>query len=60
MVMVALGELQEQGIGIKRGWPETRVAFEEEMLLGFEIMKRLTEKRSPMVARSRKSGAEAL
>ncbi|KAF7806978.1 uncharacterized protein G2W53_039139 [Senna tora] len=56
---VELTKLQEQGIGMKRGCSGTREEEGEEMLLGFEIMRRLTEKRSPMEPRSRKSGAEA-
>lgn len=52
-------ELQEHEIGTKRGWPETRAEEGEDMLLGSDILRRLTEKRSPMEARSRKSGALA-
>lgn len=58
--MLALTELQEQVSGTKRGWSWTRGEVGEEMLLGSDIMRRLTEKRSAMEARSRKSGAVAL
>lgn len=60
MVLLVLTELHEQDRGIKRGWSWIRGEVGEEMLLGLEIMRRLTEKRSPMEARSRKSGAMAL
>lgn len=54
-----LMKLQEQAKGTKRGWFGAKVELGEEMLLGSAIMGRLTEKRSPMEARSRKLGAEA-
>lgn len=54
-----LTELQEQVMGMKRGWFGTRGEEGEVMLLGFDIMSRLTEKRSAIEARSRKSGAMA-
>lgn len=60
MVLLALTELQEQDSGTKRAWSWIRGEVGEEMLLGFDIMRRLTEKRSAMEARSRKSGAMAL
>lgn len=61
MLTEALTELQEQVIGINKVWFERRgkVELESEILLGREISSRLTKKRSAMVAKSRKSGAEA-
>lgn len=53
---MVLTELQEQDNGTKRGWSGSKGEEGEEMLLGLAIMRRLTEKRSPMVARSRKLG----
>lgn len=53
---MVLTELQEQDNGTKRGWSGSKDEEGEEMLLGLAIMRRLTEKRSPMVARSRKLG----
>lgn len=60
MVLLVLTELQEQDSGTKRGWSWIRGEVGEEMLLGSDIMRRLTAKRSAMEARSRKSGAMAL
>lgn len=57
---VVLMVLQEQVKGTKRDWSGSRGEEGEDMLLGFDIMRRLTEKRSPIEARSRKSGLAAL
>lgn len=54
-----LMELQEHDRGTKRGWLGMRGDDGEDMLLGFDIMRRLTMKRSAMEARSRKLGAAA-
>ncbi|CAN0887161.1 hypothetical protein LINGRAHAP2_LOCUS15553 [Linum grandiflorum] len=51
--------LQEQVSGTKSGWFGVRAADGSEMLLGFEIMSRLTENRSPMEAKSREFGGAA-
>jgi len=53
--------LQEQVKGTKRGVFGSKGVLreEEEMLDGVDIMRRLTEKRSPMEARSVKLGAVA-
>ena len=59
MPVVALMLLQEHERGTKRGCPATRVEEGEDMLLGSDILRRLSEKRSPMEARSRKFGAVA-
>jgi hypothetical protein len=59
MVVVELTELQEHVRGTKRGWVATRAEEGEDMLLGFDIIRGLTEKRSAMEARLRKSGAVA-
>ncbi|KAL6549141.1 hypothetical protein OROHE_008986 [Orobanche hederae] len=50
----------EHVMGTRRGWFGIKVVFGVEMLLGWDIMRRLTEKRSPTEARSRKSGDVAL
>lgn len=52
MLEVELTELQEQVIGMKRGWFRMSGEVGSDMLLGLEIIKRLTEKRSAIVARS--------
>ncbi|KAL6541154.1 hypothetical protein OROMI_025037 [Orobanche minor] len=50
----------EHVMGTKRDWFGIKVVFGVEMLLGRDIMRRLTEKRSSTEARSRKSGDMAL
>lgn len=60
MVMEELTVLQEHFMGTKRDWSGRRGEEGEVMLLGFDIEGRLREKRSPMEARSRKSGFVAL
>lgn len=60
MAMLELTDLHEHDRGTNRGWSWIRGEVGEEMLLGLEIMRRLTEKRSAMEARSRKLGAMAL
>lgn len=52
-------ELHEHASGTKRGWLGRRGEVKDDILLGFEIIRRLTEKRSPMEARSMNSGAMA-
>lgn len=49
---MVLTELHEHVIGIKRGWLGERGEVREVKLLGLAIIGRLTEKRSPMEARS--------
>lgn len=56
---MALTGLQEHERGIKRGWLLTKGMEGDEMLLGVEIITRLTPKRSPIVARSVKLGLVA-
>ncbi|CAN1128933.1 hypothetical protein LINPERHAP2_LOCUS4930 [Linum perenne] len=48
--------LQEQVKGTKSCWVGVKGEDALEMLLGLEIMRRLTEKRSAMEAKSRKLG----
>lgn len=50
---VVLMKLHEQVKGMRRGWLGSRGEEGEEILLGFEIIKRLSWKRSEMVAKSR-------
>ncbi|CAI0465639.1 unnamed protein product, partial [Linum tenue] len=52
-------DLDRRVNGTKSGWLGNNDAAGSEMLLGLETMRRLTEKRSPMEAKSRKLGGEA-
>lgn len=59
-LILVLIKLHEQVSGTKRDWLGMRGDDgDDDMLLGFEIIRRLTEKRSPMEARSRRFGAVA-
>lgn len=58
--MLLLTVLQEHLMGTKRDWSGRRGDVGDEMLLGLDIMRRLTAKRSPMEAKSRKSGGVGL
>lgn len=59
MILLVFKVLQEQVKGTKRGWFGMSGDDGEDILLGFDIMRRLTEKRSAIEARSSKLGAEA-
>lgn len=50
---VVLMELQEQAMGMRRGWLGIRGVEGEEMLDSFAMVKRGSEKRSEIVAKSR-------